>query len=394
MSIKLKDHQVWALDKLHSGAVLNGGVGSGKSYTSLFFYKKKYSHLNLYVITTAKKRDSKDWIEEAGNIGITNITVDSWNNISRYTNVNHSFFIFDEQRAVGYGKWAKSMIKIAHKNKWIMLSATPGDKWIDFLAIFIANGFYRNKTDFIEQHVEYDPWVSYPKIKKYHNQGKLVALRNKILVPMVIERHTTRHRKFVETKYNPKLYSDVVKKRWNVFEDKPIENASEFTQVLRKIVGTDEDRIHKARWIMDVHDKVVVFYNYNYELDILIDICEKLDKPYSQWNGHQHQEIPDSESWVYLVQYISGSEGWNCTDTNIMLFYSLNYSYRMTEQAEGRIDRMNTEYTDLEYFYLTSLSDIDRSIRKAVVDKKKFNESAWAKRRGLSFEKKVSSKKN
>lgn len=385
-SIKLFDHQESALERLHSGAVLHGGVGTGKTYTALYFYKENYSHLELIVITTAKKRDTNDWQEEAANIGIENIHVDSWNNIEKYKTVQDSFFVFDEQRAVGYGKWGRSMIFIARRNKWIMLTATPGDVWFDYMPIFIANNWYKHKTDFVDQHVEYDPWVKYPKVKKYHNERKLEHLRDKILVPMEVERHTTRHRKFYESDYDILKYDKVMDDRWNVYEDKPIENASELTQVLRKIVASDESRIWNARWLMDIHDRVIVFYNYNYELDILKEISESLGKPYAQWNGHAHEEIPKNHEWVYLVQYTAGAEGWNCIDTNVMIFYSLNYSYRATEQAEGRIDRINTPFEDLEYFYLTSKSKIDRSVKQAVTKKKRFNESAWVKGSGITFD--------
>lgn len=386
VSIKLFDHQESALERLHSGAVLYGGVGSGKTYTALYFYKENYLHLDLIVITTAKKRDTGDWEEEASNIGVENLIVDSWNNIEKYKKHSDSFFVFDEQRAVGYGKWGRSMIFIARRNKWIMLTATPGDVWMDYMPIFVANNWYKHKTDFVDQHVEYDPWVKYPKVKKYHNEAKLKHLRDTILVPMEVERHTTRNRKFVESEFDNDIYNKVMNDRWNVFEDKPIENASELTQVLRKIVASDPSRIWKAKWLMDVHSKVIVFYNYNYELDILKNICIELNKTYAQWNGHAHEELPETDSWIYLVQYTAGSEGWNCIDTNIVIFYSLNYSFRTTEQAEGRIDRINTPFDDLEYFYLTSKSKIDRSVKQAVTKKKRFNESAWVRGSGITFQ--------
>lgn len=385
MGFELYPHQIEALDKLRSGAILYGDVGSGKTLTSLAYYIKAFPKRKLYVITTAKKRDSGDWEEEAAMLGIQDIVVDSWNNIKNYIQVTEAFFIFDEQRVVGYQAWSKTFIKIARFNKWILLSGTPGDVWSDYIPVFIANGFYRNKTDFTEQHVEYDRFSKYPKIKAYHNEGKLMKLRRQILVPMKVIRKTTRNRIYVPTKFNKDLYKDITEKRWNVFTESPIQNASEYTQVLRQLVATHHDRIWHAKWLMDVHDKIIVFYNYNYELDILLNVCRQLKKPYAQWNGKKHEPIPETDSWIYLVQYTAGAEGWNCTETNVMLFYSLNYSYRIMEQAEGRIDRINTKFTKLEYFYLTSTSSIDNSVRKAIESKKRFNESVWATRRNLPF---------
>ena len=379
MAFNLYPHQEEALGRLHPGAILFGDVGSGKTFTSLVYYQRNYPDRDLYIITTAMKRDSGDWQHEAGIVGVQPTVVDSWNNINKYIKIKNAFFIFDEQRVVGYGKWSTSFIAISKLNKWILLSGTPGDTWSDYIPVFIANGFYRNKTDFTEQHIEFDRFAKYPKIKAYHNQARLMMLRTAILVPMKIKRHTTRIRKPVNCKYNKDLYKLVMEKRWNPFTNAPIENASELTQVVRRIVATDYDRQWVAKWVMDVNPRVIVFYNYNYELDILMEIAEQTGKPIGQWNGKAHEAIPLTEDWIYLVQYTAGAEGWNCTSTNVMMFYSLNYSYRIMEQAEGRIDRLNTKYKDLEYFYLTSDSPIDKAVKKAVDTKKSFNENAWAK---------------
>jgi len=293
------------------------------------------------------------------------------------------FFIFDEQRVVGYSAWGKSFITICRKNKWILLSATPGDTWLEYMTVFIANGFYRNKTDFYDQHVELDQWVKYPKVKRYHNEGKLMKIRQQILVPMHFERKTKRHRRYIPSTYDTNLYEKVMRDRWNIYEDKPIESGSELLKCLRILVATDEDRIFNAKFLMDIHDRLIVFYNFNYERDTLIQIAKDLGRPYWEWNGHAHDDVPKYDRWLYLVQYTAGAEGWNCITTNTILFYSLNYSFKIIEQAEGRIDRLNTPFIDLEYYFLTSDSQIEKDIIKAVKTKEKFNESAWLKRRGL-----------
>lgn len=382
MVFNLYPHQEEALGRLKPGSILFGDVGSGKTFTSLVYYLRNFPGKDLYVITTAMKRDSGDWQHEAEIVGITPAAVDSWNNIDKYVHIKNAFFIFDEQRVVGYGKWSKSFIELSKKNTWILLSGTPGDTWSDYIPVFIANGFYKHKTDFTEQHIEFDRFAKYPKIKSYHNQGKLMRLRQSILVPMKIQRHTTRHRKFVSCNYNKDQYKHISETRWNPYTDSPIETASELTQVYRRLVSQHHDRLWKAKWVMDIHPRVIVFYNYNYELEMLLKLCEEVGKPTAQWNGKAHESIPLTEEWIYLVQYTAGAEGWNCTSTNVMLFYSLNYSYRIIEQAEGRIDRLNTKYTDLEYFYLTSESQIDKAVKKAVQTKKVFNETSFAKGAG------------
>lgn len=379
--IKLYDHQIEASKKLRSGSVLCGGVGTGKTLTSLDFYKRVYPNKKLYVITIAKKRDSKDWNREAELLGINELIVDSWNNIANYTKVRNAFFIFDEQRAVGTGAWSKSMIKIAKANKWVMCTATPGDVWMDYLTLFLANGFYENKTHFINQHVVYDRFAKYPRVKQYLNQHVLKRYRDRILVTMEVDRHTVRHRNFIETFFDKDLYGDLIKNRFNFITNKPIKNASELTQLCRRVVATSDGRMHEAAWQIHKNDRLIIFYNWDYELEILRDLCEFLGKSYSEWNGHKHQEPLDGAEWVYLTQYTAASEAWNCITCNNVMFYSPNYSYRIMEQCEGRIDRMDTPFIDLNYIYLLSDSSIDKAVMKAINTKRTFNESIWGRRR-------------
>ena len=377
--VQLYDHQIKALAKLKSGSVLCGGVGSGKTLTGLSFYLENYKERELYVITTAKKRNSGEWEEEAALLGITNLVVDSWNNIKNYEKVHGAFFIFDEQRVVGSGTWAKTFIKMAPRNKWIMLSATPGDTWMDYLPLFMANGFYRTKSAFIDMHVEYDPYVKFPRIKRYHNEGILIRHRQSILVMMPVKRHTLRHRTYRETDYDEELYKMAMKERWDPFDNKPIKNASKLLQVLRRITGTSDSRIHEAAWQIIHAKRLIIFYNYEYEREILVDLCEFLGVYAAEYTGNRHDPLPTTKEWIYIVQYTAGAEGWNCTTTDSIMFYSPNYSYKITEQAEGRIDRINTKYTDLNYTILTSKAPIDQAVIRANIKKQKFNEQAWVR---------------
>lgn len=377
--VQLYDHQIKALAKLKSGSVLCGGVGSGKTLTGLSFYLENYKERELYVITTAKKRNSGEWEEEAALLGITNLVVDSWNNIKNYAKVYGAFFIFDEQRVVGSGTWAKTFIKMAPRNKWIMLSATPGDTWMDYLPLFMANGFYRTKSAFIDMHVEYDPYVKFPRIKRYHNEGILIRHRQSILVMMPVKRHTLRHRTYRETDYDEELYKMAMKERWDPFDNKPIKNASKLLQVLRRITGTSDSRIHEAAWQIIHAKRLIIFYNYEYEREILVDLCEFLGVYAAEYTGNRHDPLPTTKEWIYIVQYTAGAEGWNCTTTDSIMFYSPNYSYKITEQAEGRIDRINTKYTDLNYTILTSKAPIDQAVIRANIKKQKFNEKAWVR---------------
>ena len=381
----LYPYQLAAVNKLRTGSILVGGVGSGKSRTSLEYFDKKVLSkkvMDLYIITTARKRDTLEWDEECIPFAFrakgVDIFIDSWNNIEKYSKVKKAFFIFDEQRVVGSGKWAKTFIKITRSNKWILLSATPGDTWSDYIPVFIANGFYKNRSEFIHRHVVYKPFMNYPVIDHYVDTKILEKHRDDILVNMNFERKTVRHSEEVFCDYNKKDYYDILKERWNIFKDEPIVNASELSQCLRRVVNSDPDRLNKLSELIEKAVGAIIFYNFDYELELIKKLCEEKGYVYKQWNGHKHEKIPKTDKyWAYLVQYNAGAEGWNCIVTNTIIFYSLNHSYKMMTQAAGRIDRLNTPFKDLYYYFLKSKSNIDMSITRCLKDKKDFNENKY-----------------
>lgn len=400
--ISLFDYQLDAVSRMRNGCILCGGVGSGKSRTSLAYYYKEQGGIlgtknynkmknpkDLYIITTARKRDTCEWEGELSYFllstnpkvnGYKNrVIVDSWNNIQKYKNITDSFFIFDEQRVVGSGVWVKSFLKIAKHNDWILLSATPGDTWQDYIPVFIANGFYRNRTEFCNEHVIYSRFSKFPKIDRYINTGRLIRLRDRILVDMDFKRETVAHHEDIIVQYDISKYKEIMRNRWDPYNNEPIANASGLCYILRKIVNSDESRQIALMDILESRPRVIVFYNFDYELDILMNLAYSKGVEVAQWNGHKHQPIPDSDKWVYLVQYNAGAEGWNCIKTDTIVFYSQNYSYKVMQQSAGRIDRLNTPYIDLYYYHLKSRSSIDLAISKALRDKKKFNETRWVK---------------
>ena len=379
-----------AVSRLKSGSVLVGGTGSGKSRTALVYYFSKVcggkivdrfeeakKQIPLYIITTAAKRDKKEWEEELEPFPIDQVTIDSWNNIKKYIDVKDAFFIFDEQRVVGSGTWSKSFIKITKNNGWVLLTATPGDTWSDYIPVFIANGFYKNRTEFLRRHAVFSRYTNFPKIEKYLEIDHLEKLKASIQIKMNVERKTIAHRINIILDYDKDLYKDMSEKRWDFIEDKPIENASRYTQLQRRIVNSDPSRLSRLKEIVESHKKVIVFYNFNYERDGMLELFDRMKIPIAELNGHAHSKIPETDRWVYLVQYNSGSEGWNCIETNVIVFFSLSYSYRMTHQAAGRIDRRNTPFEDLYYYYFYSNSSIDKAILKSLEAKKDFNEKKY-----------------
>lgn len=404
--VNLYPFQLAAVNKMHNGCILCGDVGSGKSRTSLAYYclqqnptgdtisflKTHPKVEDLYIITTARKRDTFEWDSELANFRMStnpendayqhSVIIDSWNNIQKYKDVKGAFFIFDEQRVVGRGEWVKSFLKIAKSNHWILLSATPGDKWEDYIPVFVANGFYKNRTEFNNEHIIWDPRVTFPKVRGYMGTGRLIRLRDRVLVRMEDQRTTIPHHEDVFVTYDISAYKDLTRTRWNPWLEKPIETASELCYAWRKVVNSADSRQLAVLEILEDHPKAIIFYNFDYELEILRGIGYEEGTEIAEWNGHKHDALPSGNKWVYLVQYTAGCEGWNCITTDTIIFFSQNYSYKVQHQAEGRIDRLNTPYRDLYYYHLRSRSAIDLAIHRALVDKKTFNESAYAKRTG------------
>jgi hypothetical protein len=414
MSIEFNKHQVEAAERMKNGCILVGDVGSGKSRTSLVYYCKscgtsfmyddKRGEIDiadswddprdLYIITTAKKRDSEEWEDELESLYLTReylkyafkkdgtptkVTIDSWNNIKKYKDVAGAFFIFDEQRVVGSGAWVKAFLNIARKNRWILLSATPGDQWSDYIPVFVANGFYKNKTEFTKKHCIYSRFTTYPKIERYVDEGELLRHKADISIPLPVDRHTKPYHIYMKADYDKVLWKRVWKDRWDPWEEEPIEETGKLFYLLRKVANDNDSRYDIVRDIAKSHKRIIIFYNFSYELRRLRQLAEELEIVVGEWNGELHTEVPRTDKWFYLVQYSAGCEGWNCITTDTMIFFSQSYSYRMMKQAEGRINRMNTPYEDLFYYHLTSAAPIDLAIKRALTQKRNFNENTYLK---------------
>ena len=399
----LYDYQMDAVKRLRNGSILCGGVGSGKSRTGLFYYFKENggwidengyvpmkNPKDLYIITTAKKRDSLEWNGELAHFLLSTgpeqtkrygnkIVIDSWNNLPKYKDVEGAYFLLDEQRLVSYGAWTKAFLKIAKNNDWILLSATPGDSYCDYLPVFLANGFFKNKTEFNREHVVYSRFTKYPKIEKFIGTQRLDRLRDRILVQMDYKHEINTHHEDCYCSYDISMYKEAIRTRWNPFANEPISDAGGLCYVLRRIVNSDQSRQVRLLEILENYPRAIIFYNFTYELEILRSLAYGEGVEVAEYNGEKHQPVPSGDKWVYLCQYNACSEGWNCIRTNCIIFFSQNYSYKIVTQAAGRIDRLNTPYTDLYYYHLRSRSGIDLAISKALKDKKKFNERKFTK---------------
>lgn len=396
----LYPHQKEALKRMFDGCVLNGSVGSGKSRTGIYYYFSKYGGSienqtyhpmkknppDLYIITTAKKVHDLEFEEElipfllypekeTGRTKLygNKVVIASWNVIKKYADVTGAFFIFDENKINGKGAWANTFLKLTKHNEWILLSATNGDKFEDYETLFVAEGFFRNRTEFRDKHLNYSRYTSFPMVTGYRDETRLFRLRDRILIDMDFKRHTIPHHEDVFVDYDKQKYREIMRTRWDPYKNEPISQASVLCYILRRIVNEDESRQTKLLEILEDHPKAIIFYNFDHELDILLGLGYQKGTVIAQYNGHKHESIPKNSRWVYLVNY-NAAEAWNTTLTNCMIFYSQNYSYKTSIQAAGRIDRLNTPFDDLYYYHLKSKSSIDLAISKALKEKRKFNE--------------------
>lgn len=378
MIFDLTEYQQSAMEKMCNGCILVGGVGSGKSRTALAYSFVNENKKDLYIITTARKRDTFEWEKELLVFPIKEkVVIDSWNNIAKYKNIKDAFFIFDEQRVIGNGTWVKSFLKIAKNNNWVLLTATPGDTWMDYIPVFVANGWYTNRTEFIRRHVIYNSFTKFPKVNRYIEVRRLIRLRDSIIVDMRYKKKTVSHHTYVTVPFDKEIFNTIMLGRWNVYDKKPIKDAGELCYLMRRVVNSDPRRIDILAQFLEKHPRIIVFYNFNYERDLLLELGQKVNVKTAQWNGHKHEPIPKTKRWMYIVQYMAGAEGWNCIETDTMIFFSPNYSYKSTIQAAGRIDRLNTPFTDLYYYHLITKSPIDLDIQKAFNNKRDFNEKRF-----------------
>lgn len=407
MAVELSPDQIDAISRLHNGSILCGNVGSGKSRTALTYYmfrvvegkvrvngfgfsEEMKKPRDLYIITTAKKRDSREWEEECADyflfrdrensLSNVQVIIDSWNNIKKYKDVYGAFFIFDEQRLVGSGAWVKTFLNIARKNQWILLTATPADTYSDLIPVFIANGYYRTKTEFYNAHCVFSPYVKYRKIERYVGTKHLDELKDKIIVILEDHRNTIRHNIYISVEYDRLKYKTIMRDRWDPYEEEPIEEMGKLMYLIRRVVNSDQSRIGAVDEIVDKHNCVIIFYNFTYELEMLRAYAEYKRIKYKEWNGQKHEDLPKGDRWLYLVQYTAGCEGWNCITTNVIIMFSQTYSYRVLEQASGRIDRMNTPFENLYYYHLKSTAPIDLAIYHKLKTKQNFNERSFIRR--------------
>ena len=192
-------------------------------------------------------------------------------------------------------------------------------------------------------------------------------------------REAVEHHINIVCDYNRILYKTVRRDRWNPFDNEPIPDITSLCYLERRIANTDPDRIVKLVQILEKTLKSIIFYNFNYELDIIREVCDSMCIRYAEWNGHKHEPIPEEGNlgWVYIVQYQAGAEAWNCITCDTIIFYSQNYSYKVMAQATGRINRRNTPFKDLYYYHLRSMAPIDKAIKQALLAKRDFNEKKY-----------------
>lgn len=149
---------------------------------------------------------------------------------------------------------------------------------------------------------------------------------------------------------------------------KPVDMCGEFIELIGDTIFTkrlyarqlcSQFNQHKIDALTDLiqstSDRLIIFYNFNDELDILKGICEALERPYSQVNGSikdllAYEEFDDS---ISIIQYQAGAMGLNLQKCNKIIYFSLPERSELFEQSKKRIHRIGQSQSCFYYVMMT-----------------------------------------
>ena len=150
----------------------------------------------------------------------------------------------------------------------------------------------------------------------------------------------------------------------------------------RQLCGEyNENKLNALKEIMEsTNNRLIIFYNFTKEKDLIVDICKKLNKSYSIING----EIKDltayetNEDSITIVQYQAGAMGLNLQKANKIIYFTLPLSSELFEQSKKRIHRIGQVDTCF-YYYLLAKGTIEESIYKTLLMRKDYTNELYRK---------------
>lgn len=416
MSFKqLYPYQEKYLEGLPSRYMFSASLGVGKSPMALVHYIRKAYPQPLLILAPASKVRSSDWSREleevfaAHNLALPEYQVLSYDKFA-YNPSNDAFRKGKRPKwhefAPDYGgkEWAviadevqyckapssnrsKALYHVAkNASFFIGLSGTPmPNGWIDFANYSKIFGFTKGITEFKKKYCDIQTYKGFPEIVGYWRIPELEKQWRSIAKPLSRENATELpERTFYNIKLKaPRIYFEYLVDRKNE-QGVLLDNPSKLAHALRQSLAKNKiDRLDEI--LSSTSDNVVVFYNYELELQLIKEMLAKKhkDKMMFEQNGHKH-EIPPKEAWervhnsVTLAHYKSGATGVEMQYANITIYYSPTYSYAEYEQSKGRTHR-NGQTKKCIYYRFYSVGTIEKNIWECIAQKKDFSEKLWIK---------------
>lgn len=395
---KLYDFQkqaVAALQTPEKHAVI-AGTGAGKSAISLSWAKTTPNQKWL-VVTTASARDSGQWYKELGlwcpEISPDYLNVISWEGLAKWTvshweEVEEYTFIFDELAKAKAGTSSargRAFLQIAkHTDWWAGFTATPGDRWIDFQAYFIAGHYIKNKTQFLREFCQVQTFKGYPEIVGYRDEETLKRWWDRMIVcpdtaKMYAELPREGHRQY---KFKPSAEYKRVAKTRTLQDGTLLDTSGAYCAALRRLCFTKA----KQQWLTDYLEglgtNAVLFYQFTETGDELVELAKRvLPKCARVWRvcGSVH-EIPTAETIgkydIVVCQWQAGAEALNLQFMYEWVSVEPHYSYSTSVQARGRIKRIGQKHP-MHFYYLICEDSIESDIYKALSEKSDFSAEYW-----------------
>lgn len=408
--MKLYKFQQDIVNQLHNKyrCAVFSGCGTGK--TIICGELLKYHTGKILLVCQASKVD--DWIEhfttyypsvklfnlrkaqqleqfnayQSRCIGVVNYDLIYRREINRFNTL-----VLDESSEIKYDNTKKSrtiLKMVSPKTSVILLSGTPcGGHYENLYTQAKLLGLGMTKTEYWNRYVN---WYEIPIPGRPYSIKKVVGYKN---VDDLINRLSKCGAVFVKSE-------DVLDLPEQTFTvktvDKPIAlkrferdgsvvvygkeyvaaNVLVELTASRQLCNSKDKQQAFIDLINSINDRVVVFYNFDSELDTLKTLVK--DRPIAEVNGHTNTEqiYHDNDNCVLFVQYQAGARGLNLQDGNKIIYYSLTLSSDLFEQSKKRIHRIGTKYPCF-YWILQTKDSVEESIYKSLNRQEDYNEELF-----------------
>ena len=394
MKIKLYPHQVRALEKTknfnHVAYYLD--MGLGKTFVGSEKLKMLNTNHNLIV---CQKSKLQDWYEhmktyypeyntfiysktrEIPPKSVIIINYDLvWRRPELLTTLKNFTLMLDESSLIQNEKSNRSKFILKMKpTNVILLSGTPtGGKYEQLWSQLKLLGWN------ISKRLYWDEFIKFVKIdvggfpiKKVTGYKNVDRLKDKLRT------HGAIFMKSDEVFQLPKQIENIIKvdntkeyKKFNKdrlikIDDTELVGDTSLTKMLYLRQLSSQYNSNKTAALKDLlestNDRVIVFYNFDKELEIIQEICNKLEKPISMINGHEKnlKNFTECNDCVLLGQYQAAAMGLNLQLSNKIIYFSLPLQSELFMQSKKRIHRIGQEKTCF-YWYLITKNSIEEQI--------------------------------